>query len=70
MIHHTTTYHNAESRLTLNRWVFSLLQKLVSESAILTSAESSFHHCGARTERSWDWRNDVCLFLVKVVPFI
>jgi len=26
----------------------------VSDSAILTSARSSFHHYGARTEKSWD----------------
>jgi len=24
------------------------------DSAVLTSAGSSFHHCGARTEKSWD----------------
>jgi len=28
--------------------------ELVSDTAILTSAGSSFHHCGARTEKSWD----------------
>jgi len=26
----------------------------VRDSAVLTSAGSSFHHCGDRTEKSWD----------------
>jgi len=26
----------------------------VSDSAVLTSAGSSFHHCGTRREKSWD----------------
>ena len=33
----------------------SLLPKLVSESAVLTSAGSSFQHCGDKTERSCDF---------------
>ena len=35
----------------------SLLQKLASDSAVLTTAGSSFHHCGARTERSCDFED-------------
>jgi len=38
----------------LNRWVLSFLRKLLSDSAVRTTARSSFHHCGARTENSWD----------------
>jgi len=45
---------NRESRWTLNRWVLSLLWKLVSDLAVLTWAGSSFHHCGAGTVKSWD----------------
>ena len=44
-----------ESRWTLNRWVLSLLRKLVSDSAIMTSGGSSFHHCGPKTEKSCDF---------------
>ena len=33
----------------------------MSDSAILTSAGSSLHHCGAKTEKSRDY--DDCLFL-------
>jgi len=42
----------------LNRLVLSLLWKLVSDSAILTSARSSFHHCGAQS-RVGTWQSDV-----------
>jgi len=38
----------------VNKSVLSLLQKQVNNSAILTSAGSLFHHCSARTEKSWD----------------
>ena len=41
----------AESRWTLNKWVLSL----VGDSAILTSAGSSFHHCSAKIEKSCDF---------------
>jgi len=34
--------------------VLSLLRKLESDFAVLTSAGSSFHHYSARTEKSWD----------------
>ena len=33
------------------------LWRLVSDSAVLTSAGSSFHHCGAKTVKSWDFDN-------------
>ena len=35
--------------------VLSLLWKQVSVSAVLTSAGSSFHHCGAKTEKSCEF---------------
>ena len=35
------------SRWTLNKWVLSLLRKLVRDYAALTSAGRSLHHCGA-----------------------
>ena len=39
----------------MNSEQVSLLRKLVSDSAILTSGGSSFHHCGPRTEKSCDF---------------
>jgi len=42
-------------------WVLSLLRKLASNSAVLTSAGSSFHRRGARTEKSWDLAAERCL---------
>ena len=35
--------------------VLNLLQKLVRDSVVLTSAGSSFHHCSAETEESCDF---------------
>ena len=37
-------------RWSLNKWIFSLLWKMVSDSAVLTLVGSSFHHRGATTE--------------------
>ena len=54
-----------ESRFTLNQCILSLLRKLVSDSAVLTWAGSSFHPCGAKTEPSGD---NVCLLLAMAVP--
>jgi len=31
-----------------------------------TSAGSSFHHCGGRTEKSWDLQSECLPFLSKV----
>lgn len=31
---------------------FSLQQKMGTDSAVLTLVQSSFHHCGARTQES------------------
>ena len=46
----------AESRWTLNRWVFCLLR----ECAVLTSAGSSFSHCHAKIEKSCDlWSTSI-----------
>ena len=41
----------------------SRLQKLASDSAVLTSAGSSFHHCGPRTEKSCDFADRPLLAL-------
>ena len=42
------------SRWRLNQWVLNLLWKMASDSAVLTLVGSSFHHWGARTEKSRD----------------
>ena len=41
----------------------SLLRKLVSDSGVLTSAGSSFHHCGAKTQKSCDFNERLLLAL-------
>ena len=39
------------------------LEKLVSDFAFLTSAGSSFHHCGAKTEMSCDFVVSLCFLI-------
>ena len=41
-------------RWSLNKWVLSLLQKMESDSAVLTLVWSSLCHWGAKTEKSCD----------------
>ena len=45
----------AVSRWTLNRWVLSPFRKIVSDSAVLRTAGSSFRHWGPKTEKSCDF---------------
>ena len=42
----------AGSRWSLNRWVLSLLWNIESDSSVLTLVRISFHHWGAKTEKS------------------
>ena len=53
----------AVSRWTLNRWVLSLFRKILSDSAVLRTAGSSFHHWGPKTEKSWDFADRPLLAL-------
>ena len=43
------------SVVEVKSWVLSLLRKMVSDSAVLTSVRSLFHHWGGRTEKSRDF---------------
>ncbi|KAG9262736.1 hypothetical protein AMEX_G24558 [Astyanax mexicanus] len=60
----SSSYHHSCSqsdfRNSLKRCVFSRRLKTVSDSAVLTSSGSSFHHLGASTEKSLD----VCFLCV------
>ena len=49
----TKSYY-AGSRWSLKNWALSLLRKVASDSAVLTLVRGSFHHWGARTEKSSD----------------
>ena len=51
------------SRWSLNKWVLSLLQKMESDSAVLTLVGSSFHHWGNKTEKSCDFAERVLVAL-------
>ena len=65
---------HAGSRWSL-KWVLSLLWKMASDSAVLTLVGSSFHHWGARTEKSCDFAvqalfalSDVSVSLYQLAP--